>query len=102
MDKIAETKPMAYLLKKGGERLHTPERVTDPEKAKELCKELVLSMYHVSGTCAMIPREDGGVVQPRLKVYRTANVRVIDASTFPLVPRGNIQATDVCGGREGC
>ena len=93
MDKIAETEPMASLLKKGGERLHTPERVTNLEKAKELCKELVLSMYHVSGTCAMMPHEDGGVVDHRLKVYGTANVRVVDASIFPLVPRGNIQAT---------
>ncbi|KAJ5624016.1 CAZyme family AA3 [Penicillium lagena] len=29
MDQIAETDPMASLLKKGGERLHTPEPVTD-------------------------------------------------------------------------
>lgn len=93
MEKIAETEPMVSLLKKGGERLHTPERLTDLEKAKELCKELVLSMYHVSGTCAMMPCEDGGVVDERLKVYGTANVRVVDASIFPLVPRGNIQAT---------
>ncbi|KAL1963012.1 hypothetical protein VTN77DRAFT_8760 [Rasamsonia byssochlamydoides] len=92
-EKIAETEPMASLLKKGGQRLHAPTRVTDLEKAKELCKELVMSMYHVSGSCAMMPREDGGVVDPRLTVYATKNVRVVDASIFPLVPRGNIQAT---------
>ncbi|KAJ5811277.1 hypothetical protein N7474_007578 [Penicillium riverlandense] len=77
----------------GGERLHTPEPLTDLEQAKELCKELVLSMYHLSGTCAMMRREDGGVVDSHLKVYGTTNVRVVDASIFPLVPRGNIQAT---------
>lgn len=95
MEKIAETEPMASLLKKGGQRLHTPERLrlTDLGKTKELCKELVLSMYHFSGSCAMMPREDGGVVDPRLKVYGTANVRVVDASVFALEPRGNIQAT---------
>jgi choline dehydrogenase-like flavoprotein len=93
MDKIAETEPLASLLKKGGERLHTPEPLDDLEKAKELCKELVLSMYHVSGTCAMMPREDGGVVDSHLKVYGSANIRVVDASIFPLEPRGNIQAT---------
>ncbi|KAJ5143707.1 CAZyme family AA3 [Penicillium bovifimosum] len=93
MDKIAETEPLASLLKKGGERLHTPEPLDDLEKAKELCKELVLSMYHVSGTCAMMPREDGGVVDSRLKVYGSTNIRVVDASIFPLEPRGNIQAT---------
>ncbi|KAJ5653789.1 CAZyme family AA3 [Penicillium lividum] len=93
MDKIAEVEPLASLLKKGGERLHTPEPLTDLEKAKELCKEIVLSMYHVSGTCVMMPREDGGVVDSHLKVYGSANIRVVDASIFSLEPRGNIQAT---------
>jgi choline dehydrogenase-like flavoprotein len=94
MEKIAEAEPMASLLKPGGDRLHTPQKLdaTDLERTEELCKELVLSMYHVCGTCAMMPREDGGVVDPRLKVYGTQNVRVVDASVFPLVPRGNIQA----------
>ncbi|PYH91304.1 putative aryl-alcohol dehydrogenase [Aspergillus ellipticus CBS 707.79] len=92
-EKMVETEPMAALLKKNGERLHTPERLTDLDKAKELCKELVLSMYHSSGTCAMMPQEDGGVVDARLRVYGTSNIRVVDASLFPLVPRGNIQAT---------
>ncbi|KAL3478513.1 hypothetical protein BJX99DRAFT_269189 [Aspergillus californicus] len=93
MEKLTETEAMSPLLKNGGERLHTPEKLTDVQKAEELCKELVLSMYHVSGTCAMMPREDGGVVDPRLKVYGTSNVRVVDASVFPLVPRGNINTT---------
>jgi choline dehydrogenase-like flavoprotein len=93
MEKIAETEPLASLLKKGGERLHSPEPLTDLEKAQDLCKELMLSMYHLSGTCAMMPREDGGVVDSRLRVYGAPNVRVVDASIFPLVPRGNIQAT---------
>ncbi|OBT67941.1 hypothetical protein VE03_02500 [Pseudogymnoascus sp. 23342-1-I1] len=93
MEKIAETEPMASLLKTGGARLHTAERVTDVLKAKELSKELVISTFHLSGTCAMLPREDGGVVDSKLRVYGTSNVRVVDASLFPLEPRGNIQAT---------
>jgi choline dehydrogenase-like flavoprotein len=93
MEKLAETEPLASMLKRGGERLHTPERLTDLKKAEEACKELVLSMYHVSGSCAMLPREDGGVVDTKLRVYGTSNVRVVDASIFPLEPRGNIQAT---------
>jgi choline dehydrogenase-like flavoprotein len=41
----------------------------------------------------MIPEKDGGVVDPRLRVYGTANVRIVDASIFPIIPRGNIIST---------
>lgn len=91
-DQIAATEPFASLLKRDGARLHTAEPL-GLEKSKELCKEMVMSNYHFCGTCVMMPREDGGVVDARLKVYGTANVRVVDASIFPLEPRGNIQAT---------
>ena len=32
-----------------------------------------------------MPKEDGGVVSPKLKVYGTANIRVADASILPMV-----------------
>ncbi|KAL4871486.1 GMC oxidoreductase-domain-containing protein [Aspergillus spectabilis] len=80
---------MSPLSKPEGQRLDTPEKITSVQQAEELCKELVLSIYHVSGTCAMMPREDRDVVDSHLKVYGTSNLRVVDASIFPLVPRGN-------------
>jgi choline dehydrogenase-like flavoprotein len=40
----------------------------------------------------MLPREQGEVVDPKLRVYGTKNVRVVDASIFPLILRGNPQA----------
>lgn len=90
---IVETEPLASMPKKGRSRLHTFERLTDLKKAEEACKELVLSMFHVSGSCAMLPREDGGVADTKLRVYGMPNVRVVHASIFQLEPRGNIQAT---------
>lgn len=33
----------------------------------------------------MLPREHNGVVDPTLTVYGTSNLRVVDASIFPIV-----------------
>lgn len=41
---------------------------------------------HLSGTCAMMPREMGGVVSPDLLVYGVTGLSVADASIMPLIP----------------
>ncbi|KAH9904953.1 hypothetical protein F4778DRAFT_780118 [Xylariomycetidae sp. FL2044] len=48
--------------------------------------------FHCIGTCAMLPRELGGVVDPALKVYGTANLRVVDASVIPGLMSGHPSA----------
>ena len=48
--------------------------------------------FHPSGTLAMLPLEQGGVVDPRLLVYGTQNLRVVDASIYPLIPAAHLQA----------
>lgn len=49
------------------------------------------SFYHPVGTCAMLPRKDGGVVDADLKVYGVANLRVVDNSIIPIIPSAHIQ-----------
>ncbi|KAF2083468.1 GMC oxidoreductase [Saccharata proteae CBS 121410] len=49
--------------------------------------------YHVLSTAIMLPRKDGGVVSERLKVYGTANVRVVDASVLPFQVCGHLMST---------
>ena len=51
------------------------------------------TQFHPCGTAAMAPKRLGGVVDPQLKVYGTSNVRVIDASIFPMTIGATIQAT---------
>ena len=60
------------------------------DEAKEFVAGNTATEYHPIGTCAMMPKEKGGVVDTQLKVYGTSNVRVIDASIFPLHVQGNI------------
>ncbi|ORY28016.1 GMC oxidoreductase-domain-containing protein [Naematelia encephala] len=40
--------------------------------------------YHPIGTCSMLPKNSGGVVDTNLIVYGTNNLRVIDASIAPI------------------
>ena len=47
-------------------------------------KQNIGTEYHPSCSCAMLPREEGGVVDADLKVYGLANVRVADASVYPI------------------
>ncbi|KAL9086349.1 MAG: hypothetical protein Q9165_007135 [Trypethelium subeluteriae] len=48
---------------------------------------------HPLGTCAMMARELGGVVDPELMVYGTRNVRVVDASILPYQIDGHLTST---------
>ena len=50
------------------------------------------TMYHPAGTCVMMPQRAGGVVDENLVVYGTSNLRVVDASIFPLLPAGHIMS----------
>ncbi|GAB1317361.1 hypothetical protein MFIFM68171_07571 [Madurella fahalii] len=102
---VAPGTPFGALLKaaaEGGKRLPpiVPSAETkngdgglDLEKAREIVRRRQISVFHVAGSCAMMPRERGGVVDERLRVYGTRRLRVVDASVFPLEPVGNIQST---------
>ncbi|KAI0039271.1 GMC oxidoreductase [Auriscalpium vulgare] len=59
---------------------------------KEYIKETVSGTFHPIGTASMLPRTDGGVVDPSLKVYGTSNLRVIDCSILPLEISAHIQS----------
>jgi choline dehydrogenase len=42
--------------------------------------------HHACGTCAIGPRESGGVLGSNFKVHGTSGLRVVDASVFPRIP----------------
>ncbi|KAJ6524175.1 hypothetical protein B0H19DRAFT_1200585 [Mycena capillaripes] len=51
------------------------------------------SVAHPIGTAAMMRRDLGGVVDAQLKVYDTANVRVVDASVLPMQLSAHLSAS---------
>lgn len=57
--------------------------------------------WHASGTAQMLPQEDGGVVDPRLKVYGVQGLRVCDVSIIPVLPDVNIQGPVFMIGEKG-
>ncbi|KAL8369821.1 hypothetical protein RB595_000255 [Gaeumannomyces hyphopodioides] len=47
------------------------------------------TVYHPVGTCAMMPREMGGVVDQELKVYGVQGLRIVDGSIMPTLVGAN-------------
>ncbi|KAM0701846.1 hypothetical protein Q7P35_010756 [Cladosporium inversicolor] len=90
LQSLAQNSALAPMIKPNGARW--PPQL-DLESAKRFIRETATTNYHPCGTCSMTPEKYGGVVDPRLRVYGTANVRVVDASVFPIIPRGNIIST---------
>jgi len=62
---------------------------TDDDFRGWLERTLSPTEYHPVGTCAMLPRELGGVVDERLLVYGVRNLRIVDGSIMPTLPGGN-------------
>ncbi|KAF4471178.1 hypothetical protein FALBO_1921 [Fusarium albosuccineum] len=87
--KIATTQPMRGVW----ENEYEPglEAVQTDAQFESYARNTTLSIFHPVGTCSMLPKADGGVVDPKLKVYGTHNLRVVDASIIPLLISAHIQ-----------
>jgi choline dehydrogenase-like flavoprotein len=79
--RLGKTAPLGDIIAR--EHNPGPEVQTDEELIAWI-KQYTNSIAHTSGTCSMLPRDKGGVVDPRLKVYGTHNLRVVDLSILPL------------------
>ncbi|BGP14174.1 hypothetical protein JCM10213v2_002114 [Rhodosporidiobolus nylandii] len=73
--------------------LHGDPDVGGEEGWEDYVKNHCSTEHHPSATCSMLPREDGGVVDPSLKVYGTSNVRIADMSIIPLHLATHTQST---------
>lgn len=76
--KLQETAPLCDVIK---ERVSPSKEVFESkeqdEKLKECIKNTFSPIFHPVGTAAMMSRELGGVVDDKLIVYGTSNLRVV-------------------------
>jgi choline dehydrogenase-like flavoprotein len=93
INRIIDTEPLASMLKPDGKSTLPNGRLRTLDEAKEWAKEKSATQWHACGTCAMMPKELGGVVNDRLVVHGTKNLRVVDASIFPILPKGPITSS---------
>ena len=94
--KVMKTSPINALVNSSGNHHPLYQKYGPFQKldnVKQYVCETAMTNWHVVGTCAMLPREKGGVVDENLKVYGTENLRVVDASIMPMIPRANTITT---------
>jgi choline dehydrogenase-like flavoprotein len=68
-----------------GEEELPGEHVQSDDEIREFARGQAWG-HHASGTCAIGPREDHGVLGSDFRVHGTQGLRVVDASVFPRIP----------------
>lgn len=91
LQKIAKTAPLSDFLKGNGTVFQPGYYELNESNVEDWVKKNLQSEYHPAGTCAMLPRDKGGVVDEQFRVYGVDGLRVVDASVFLMMPRGNLQ-----------
>ncbi|RDB18458.1 Pyranose dehydrogenase 3 [Hypsizygus marmoreus] len=61
-----------------------PANVETLEQWDDFCREWTISVWHPVGSTSMAPQEIGGVLDNKMVVYGTQNVRVVDAGAMPI------------------
>lgn len=87
--RIAQTPPLSYTW----DNEYEPglEKVQTDAQWRDFVMNTTLTIYHPVGTCAMLPKSKGGVVDSRLRVYGVKNLRVVDASIMPVLISAHMQ-----------
>ncbi|KAI0787497.1 GMC oxidoreductase [Fomes fomentarius] len=95
LSRIQRTEPLASMTDPAGADDtfldHTYHKLDDAAVAEDIRKRAE-TLYHPACTARMAPKEDGGVVDPFLRVYGIPNLRVVDASVFPTIVSGHTAA----------
>lgn len=95
IERFLDNPQFSQILQPGGKRF--PEGIDPTKRSQEDLEQLIrkhgATNYHPCGTCVMASADLDGVVDAELFVRGVENLRVCDASIFPIIPRGNILTT---------
>lgn len=76
-----------------GEEYFPGLNVTTDKDILDFIQRSLMTIYHAACTCKMGKPDDRmAVVDSRARVYGTQNLRVVDASSFPILPPGHPQS----------
>ena len=87
--RISEIEPFASLLDREAPPLDLSLRGLSDAELEAVVRQRVETLYHPVSTCRMARFEEGGVVDPFLRVYGIENLRIADASIFSTIPSGH-------------
>ncbi|KAL9601515.1 MAG: hypothetical protein Q9219_002467 [cf. Caloplaca sp. 3 TL-2023] len=93
------TREIWKVLQDGGLTIGTEEyfpglNITSDKDILDFIQRSLMTIYHAAGTCKMGKSNDTmAVTDSRARVYGTQNLRVVDASSFPILPPGHPQST---------
>ncbi|KAM5537230.1 hypothetical protein V8D89_009163 [Ganoderma adspersum] len=104
MTRLVKTEPLASMLHPAGDDDpildHRFEELDDAAVEAEIRRK-VETIYHPTSTARMAPKEDGGVVDPFLRVHGIPNLRIVDASILPNITSGPTVAPVIVVGEKG-
>lgn len=95
---IAQTAPLSDIIT---EELVPGAHLQGDEALLEDFRNRADTVYHPSCTCMMGPDPATSVVDARLRVHGVQGLRVVDASVFPTITSGNINAPTVMVAEKG-
>ena len=96
--RLAAQAPLAALIE---EELQPGAQVASRAAIEDDIRRRSSSIFHASGTCARGPDPETSVVDARLRVHGLEGLRVVDASVFPRITSGNINAPAIMVGERG-
>lgn len=95
--KLATTPTMEKLI---AEEIDPGSKVADDDALLQHARENGSTIFHPACTCRMGPDPKLNVVDANLKVHGLTGLRIADASIFPTMPSGNLNAPAIMVGEK--